>query len=155
MLAKAVLIGIIATATIDLWAVLLRRLFGIRSLDLCLLGRWVLHMPSGVFVHKGIASAAPRPRECTVGWLAHYSIGASFALMLVLLFTGWIDQPTLLPALLFGIATVIVPYATMQPALGLGFAASKTANPAGARLKSLMTHTVFGMGLYLGGWLLA
>jgi hypothetical protein len=37
----------------------------------------------------------------------------------------------------------------MQPALGLGVASSKTPNPQQARLKSLATHTVFGIGLYL------
>jgi hypothetical protein len=32
--------------------------------------------------------------------------------------------------------------------LGLGMAASRTPNPLRARLKSLMTHIVFGVGLY-------
>ena len=39
--------------------------------------------------------------------------------------------------------------AIMQPALGLGIAAAKRPHPTQARLKSLMTHTVFGVGLYL------
>jgi Protein of unknown function (DUF2938) len=37
----------------------------------------------------------------------------------------------------------------MQPSLGLGVAASRTPNPTQARLKSLMTHSVFGVGLYV------
>ncbi|WP_264346966.1 DUF2938 domain-containing protein [Rheinheimera sp. MM224] len=41
----------------------------------------------------------------------------------------------------------------MQPALGSGIAASKTPSPAKARLKSLLTHSVFGLGLYLSGLL--
>ncbi|MBA3260744.1 MAG: DUF2938 family protein [Gemmatimonadales bacterium] len=32
---------------------------------------------------------------------------------------------------------------------GLGIAASRTPNPTQARLKSLVTHTVFGVGLYV------
>jgi hypothetical protein len=43
----------------------------------------------------------------------------------------------------------------MQPAFGLGVAASKTPNPNKARLKSLMTHTVFGVGLYVWAYLLS
>jgi hypothetical protein len=39
----------------------------------------------------------------------------------------------------------------MQPSLGLGVASSKTRNPAQARLKSLMSHTAFGVGLYVCG----
>jgi hypothetical protein len=41
----------------------------------------------------------------------------------------------------------------MQPAFGLGFAASKTSNPAQARFRSLLNHTAFGVGLYLFGLL--
>ena len=59
------------------------------------------------------------------------------------------------PPSFFGIATVLVPFFTMQPAFGLGVAASKTPNPNKARLKSLMTHTVFGVGLYVWAYLLS
>jgi len=34
-------------------------------------------------------------------------------------------------------------------------ASAKTPNPAGARVKSLATHTVFGLGLYLSALVLA
>ncbi len=61
----------------------------------------------------------------------------------------WLERPTLLPALAFGVVTTLVPYLVMQPSLGLGIAASKTPRPNRARLKSLATHTVFGAGLYL------
>jgi hypothetical protein len=36
----------------------------------------------------------------------------------------------------------------MQPAFGLGVAASRTSRPMQARLKSVATHLVFGFGLY-------
>jgi hypothetical protein len=55
----------------------------------------------------------------------------------------------LLPALLYGIGTVVFPFFIMQPSFGLGIAASRTPNPTQARLKSLATHTVFGIGLYV------
>ena len=146
----AVLVGLGATLLIDLWALFLRRAFHIRSLDYCLLGRWVLHMPEGTVVHESIVSARQKPRECAVGWITHYAIGSAFALLFVLLASGsWLVRPTLLPALAFGIATTVVPFFVMQPALGLGVAASKTPRPHAARAKSLMTHTIFGLGLYV------
>lgn len=61
----------------------------------------------------------------------------------------WIARPTLPPVLLYGIGTVVFPFFILQPSFGLGIAASKTPRPAQARLKSLVTHTVFGVGLYL------
>lgn len=151
----AALVGIGATLCIDLWALLLKRGFDIPSLSYCLLGRWLLHMPGGTFVHRSIATAEPKPYECPVGWLAHYSIGAGFSIAFVLLTSaGWLDRPTLLPALAFGVVTTLVPFLIMQPSLGLGLAASRTPNPTQARLKSLMTHTVFGVGLYVWALLL-
>jgi DMSO reductase anchor subunit len=39
----------------------------------------------------------------------------------------------------------------MQPGMGAGIAASRTRNPWSARLQSLVTHTIFGMGLYGAG----
>ena len=72
------------------------------------------------------------------------------ALVFVLLVSGeWLARPTALPALLFGIATVIFPFFILQPSLGLGIASSRSPNPTQARLKSLVTHTVFGIGLYV------
>jgi hypothetical protein len=58
-LLAAILAGLGATAAIDLWALFLRRAFGIQSLNYCLLGRWVLHMPRGTFAHRSIAAAEP------------------------------------------------------------------------------------------------
>ena len=81
---------------------------------------------------------------------------AAFALVFVFLASpGWLARPTLLPAVAFGVATTLVPYLIMQPSFGLGVAASKTPKPNQARLKSLMTHTVFGIGLYLWAALLS
>ena len=134
----------------DIWNLFLKRTFGIASLNYCLLGRWLLHMPEGTFAHVSITAAPKKHLECTVGWLAHYTIGVVFALVFVTVESGgWLAHPTLLPALIFGIVTVVFPLFIMQPSLGLGVAASKTSRPARARLKSLATHTVFGVGLYL------
>lgn len=86
-------------------------------------------------------------------------IGITFAIAFVgLIGNSWLQHPTLIPAILFGVVTVLMPFFIMQPAFGLGFAASRTPNPTQARLRSLMNHTAFGVGLYLFGllvnWLL-
>jgi len=146
----AIAIGIGATLVMDLWNLFLKRTFSIPSLNYCLLGRWLRHMPEGTFRHASIIAAPQKPFECAVGWIAHYTIGVVFALVFVVLTSGdWLARPTLLLALLYGIGTVVFPFFIMQPSLGLGIAASKTPKPGQARLKSLVTHTVFGAGLYL------
>jgi len=151
---RALLMGLGATLTFDLWGLFLKRALNITPSNICLVGRWLLYMPEGTFKHAAITASAPRRRECTVGWLTHYSIGIMFALVFVgMAGRSWIEQPTLLPALFFGVVTVLAPFLIMQPALGLGFAAAKTPHPAQARLRSLLNHTAFGIGLYLFGLL--
>ena len=150
LLVVAVVVGLGATLFMDLWAAFLKRAFKVSSANYCLVGRWLRHMESGVFRHPSIAAAAKKPAECTVGWIAHYAIGALFALALVALATPqWLRSPTLLPALIFGVATVAIPFFIMHPSFGLGFASSKAPNPTQARLRSLMSHAVFGVGLFV------
>ena len=145
----AIAIGLGATLVMDLWNLFLKRAFGIPSLSYRLLGRWLRHMPGGTLTHASITAAEQKPFEGAIGWVAHYTIGVVFALVFVLLASGdWLAQPTLLPALLYGIFTVVFPFFIMQPSLGLGIAASRTPRPGQARMKSLLTHTVFGVGLY-------
>ena len=146
----AIALGIGATLVMDLWNLFLKRAFNIPSLNYCLLGRWVGHMPGGTFTHANINGAPQKPFECAVGLIAHYTIGVVLALVFVVLASGdWLARPTLMPALLYGIGTVVFPFFILQPSFGLGIASSKTPNPTHARLKSLVTHTVFGVGLYV------
>jgi len=150
LLVGAVVVGLGATLVMDLWAVLLKRAFNIPSPNYCFVGRWLRHMTDGVFKHPNISAAAKKPAECTIGWIAHYTIGVLFTLALVALIAPqWLQSPTLMPALIFGIVTVGMPFFIMHPSFGLGLAASKTPNPMQARLRSLMNHAAFGVGLYV------
>jgi hypothetical protein len=149
---SAVAIGLGASVVMDLWNLFLKRAFGIPLLSYCLLGRWVGHMPSGKLRHASIAAAPSMRYECIIGPVAHYAIGVMLAIGFVLLMSAdWLARPTLLPALVYGIGTVVFPFFLMQPSFGLGVASSRAPRPAFARVKSLMTHTAFGIGLYLSG----
>lgn len=149
-LLSTVAVGLGATLFMDLWALSLKHAFGTPMASYCLVGRWIRHMPQGTFAHKSIADASPRRFECGVGWIAHYAIGVIYAFVLVgLVSADWLARPTLLPALLFGIGTVLIPFLVMQPSFGLGIAASRGPGPAQARLRSLMAHITFGVGLYV------
>jgi hypothetical protein len=148
LMVRTVVIGTGATLTMDLWAALLRR-FGIPSLDFAMLGRWIGHLPEGRFIHRSIAKAAPIRGERLLGWIAHYTIGITFAALLLVAFgLAWAHAPTLGPALTVGLTTVVAPLFLLQPALGAGVASSKTPRPVFNTAKSIVTHTVFGLGLY-------
>jgi hypothetical protein len=142
-------IGAGATLATDLWAIVRKRLLGVPAPDWGLVGRWFGHMARGRFRHERIAAAAPVRGERAIGWAAHYLIGIAFAgVLLAICGLAWARQPTLAPALALGIATVAAPFLLMQPGMGAGFAASRTPRPNATRLQSLLTHAVFGVGLY-------
>ncbi len=148
-LLAVVLIGVGATAVLDLWLTLLKRL-GAPTGSFALVGRWVAHMGRGQFSHASISKAAPVRSELAIGWVTHYAVGIVFAAALVVLQgSGWVQQPTFLPAFLTGVATVAMPLFVMQPAMGSGFAASKTPAPLKNCARSVANHAVFGVGMYL------
>ncbi|HET9337330.1 MAG TPA: DUF2938 domain-containing protein [Sphingomicrobium sp.] len=153
---RVVSLGVGATLVMDGWSLGLRRLLGISTLDYRLVGRWVGHFPKGRFTHDPIVQSPPVAGEKWFGWVAHYAIGIGFAWAFSLLMVpDWFDSPTPQPPILFGLVTVLVPFLVMQPALGFGVAASRTPDPLSARLRSLATHAVFGLGLYLSALPLA
>lgn len=153
-LAYAVPIGAGATALIDLWAVARKRMLGIASLDYRLVGRWLGWLARGRFRHDPIAASAPIAGERAIGWAAHYLTGVAFAAVLLAAWgLDWARSPTLGPALIVGIGSVAAPFLLMQPGMGAGIAASRTPRPGAARLQSLVTHAIFGVGLYAAGWL--
>jgi hypothetical protein len=145
----ATLIGVGATAVMDVWGYLRKRLFSIPAMNYGLVGRWIGHLARGRFRHDAIAASSPVRYEPLIGWTVHYFIGIAFAAMLLAIVgLEWAERPVLLPALLFGIGTVAAPFLLMQPGMGLGVAASRTPRPAAARVQSLITHGMFGLGLY-------
>lgn len=154
IVARTCAIGVGATLAMDLWALLRRRVLAVPALDYALVGRWLAWLPHGRLVHRPIAATPPVRGESAIGWTAHYLIGIAFAAVLVVVWRdAWLREPTLVPALLVGIASVIAPLFILQPALGAGIAARRTPRPWTARMHSAVTHGVFGVGLYASAWL--
>jgi hypothetical protein len=146
---RIMLIGCGATLVLDVWLILLKRL-GVPIQSFAYIGRWVGHMFHGRFQHVSISKALPVSNELLLGCIVHYGIGMAFAGLLVALFgTSWTANPAWAPALLVGIGTVVAPFFVMQPAMGSGIAGSRTPAPWISRIRSVMNHAVFGLGLYL------
>lgn len=145
-------IGICTTALFDLWGRLVSRLRGAPPPSWTLPGRWFAHLPRGTVFHKDIAQAAPVAGETALGWACHYLVGILYALLLLVWQgAGWLAHPTLLPALVVGIGTVLAGWLLFQPGLGLGIAAARQPDAWTIRGLNLAAHTVFGLGLWLFG----
>jgi len=146
---STLLMGMAATALTDLWTLVRFRLLGVAKPSFGLVWRWLAGIPAGRFQAPNLKQAPAVPGETWLGWCLHYLIGVSFAAALII-WQGapWLAKPTLLPALGVGLITVLAPFLLMQPGMGLGIAAAKTARPNSARLHSLITHLLFGFGLF-------
>jgi hypothetical protein len=83
LVAWGLLIGVGATLLMDVWAIVLKRMFGVPSLDYAMVGRWLGSMWECRFTHKNIAESPPVAGERVIGWAAHYSIGIFFAWLLI------------------------------------------------------------------------
>jgi len=155
-LGYSIVLGLGATAFMDLWAAMQRRFMGVPSLSYCMVGRWVAHIPNGRLIHQTIADARRVENECALGWTVHYAIGVMFAgLLLAIWGTDWILAPSFMPAIIVGLGTVLAPFLILQPGMGAGLAASKTPKPNVSRFRSLVAHASFGLGLYVCGVIIA
>ena len=154
-IARIVLVGAGATAVMDIWLMLLK-MSGVQTLNFAYIGRWVGHLFRGRFAHAAIGKSQPIPGERALGWLTHYAVGIAFAGLLVgMLGWPWMQAPSVLPAVAVGLSTVAFPLFVMQPAMGAGFASSRTPTPLKNCIRSLINHTVFGLGLYLAAVVIA
>ena len=146
---RSVLIGIGGTAAMDVWAILLNRVFGIPLPNWALVGRWFCHLTGGKVFHDDIAAAAPWRNELAAGWVAHYAVGIVYAGMLLLAAgPGWSAAPTFLPAWILGMVTTGAGWFLLQPGMGAGWAAAKRPNAMQIRGLNIVAHTVFAAGLY-------
>lgn len=151
---RSVVLGVAATALLDVWAMFLQRAFGIPPANWALVGRWVGHLPRGRFVHDDIGQAEPVPNELAIGWVFHYAVGIAFAAALLAIWgLGWARMPTLIPALIVGYVTIGCGWFILQPGMGAGVAASKRPNAMQIRMLNILGHTVFGLGLYVAALL--
>jgi hypothetical protein len=151
---RVILIGCGATLVMDIWLMFLKRI-GVQTLNFAFIGRWVGHLFRGRIAHVAIGKASPIAYEPSLGWITHYAVGIAFAFLLTgIAGVAWVGAPSLGIALLVGVCTVAFPLLVMQPAMGLGVAASKTSTPIKSCIRSLINHSVFGLGLFLSAYVI-
>lgn len=150
------LIGIGGTVAMDIWAVVLWKVFGQGAPNWAPVGRWTGHLGSGVVFHQDIGRASKVPAEQALGWVVHYAVGIVYGIVLAIVMgSEWLAAPTFLPAFVWGILTVSAGWFLLQPGLGLGWAASKTPNPMKVRAMNLVAHTIFALGMWVSALALA
>jgi hypothetical protein len=146
---EAILMGVLATLFMDVLATFLGESRIIHQLiQPQAVGRWTLYMFRGKFKHEDIHKSPALKYEKSVTLLSHYLIGIALAgvyLYLELEVPAIRDQYWM--PVLFGVATVLLPWFWLYPSMGLGFLASKAPKASPYIVTSFVNHTNFGLGL--------
>jgi hypothetical protein len=148
---EMILMGIFATYFMDLiGGFLAKRKFIYSFIEPEAVGRWFLYMFRGKFIHNDIDKTPALNNEKLWSFVSHYLIGivlAGIYLFLELKVPAIRDQMWM--PLIFGTATVILPWFWLLPSIGLGFLASKSPNKLSIVKTNLVNHTNFGLGLFI------
>jgi hypothetical protein len=148
---EMILMGTFATYIMDLiGSFLIKRKFIHSFIESEAVGRWFLYMLKGKFTHKDINKTPALNNEKLWSFVSHYLIGIFLAGIYLFL---ELKEPAIryqiwMP-LIFGIATVILPWFWLLPSIGLGFLASKSPNKLSIIKINLVNHTNFGLGLLI------
>jgi hypothetical protein len=148
-----VFVGILATVTMDVVAVIALRLGiagrGPRRTGPDLIGRWIGYLLRGKFKHTDILQTPPLRGELVLGLAAHYLIGIALTLMYLGLLVVTHATPTALSAILYGTATTALPWFLMFPSQGMGWLGRNAPGDAHLARVSLFNHIIFGLGIAL------
>ena len=146
-----ILMGIFATLIMDFLAgVLAKRKIIQPFITPEAIGRWFLYMFKGKFIHEDINKTPPLKNEKLWCSISHYLIGVGLAGVYLLIesIEPAIQNHIWVP-LIYGIATVFLPWFWLLPSIGLGFIASKSLNRSLIIRTNLVNHTNFGLGLFI------
>jgi hypothetical protein len=147
------IVGILATVTMDIVAVIALRLGiagrGPRRSGPDLIGRWIGYLLRGKFRHADILQTPPLRGELVLGLVGHYSIGIVLTLVYLGLLVVAHATPTALSAILYGTATTVFPWFLMFPSQGMGWLGRDAPGDAHLPRASLFNHIIFGVGIAL------
>jgi Protein of unknown function (DUF2938) len=147
------IVGVLATVTMDVVAAIALRLGiagrGPRRTGPDLIGRWIGYLLQGKFRHRDILQTPPLRGELLLGLTAHYSIGIVLTLVYLGLLVVAHATPTALNAILYGVATTVLPWFLMFPSQGMGWLERDVPGDAHLARVSLFNHIIFGLGIAL------
>ena len=149
------LIGIGSCAVFDLWQRLFQVFTTIPPPNWSLVGRWFIGLISkGRLFASQLAEQPKEKYETFAGWFVHYAVAVVYAGVFGFLIDLGFLHSTPVDGLAFGIASVVVPWFFFMPAMGNGVLANKTLNPILSCALALMMHSIFGLSLGIGFFIL-
>lgn len=146
---EIICMGIFSTFFMDTLGRTLVKLKIVRpALESYILGRWVLYILRGKFVHKDIHQTPALKNEKNAALISHYLIGIVLIGIYIFLETKIpVLRTQILMPIIFGVTTVLLPWLWLYPGIGFGLLASKAKNKLDFIIFSIINHLNFGIGM--------
>jgi len=146
-----VIAGVIACLVMDGFQRLLWVTLGQPPSNWAVVGRWAfIVLRSARLYQPDIETAPEAPHERAFGWFVHYAVGVGYAVIYASLMQYGLLTASLVDGLIFGIASVIVPYFFFLPVMGKGMLGKHTPAPLKVCMLALVNHCIFGVGMAAG-----
>ena len=143
--------GLVATIIFDLFNHSLNYAYNINKPKWFLLGRYFIGFKKGEYFRENIEEDDEVKNEVIWGYFIHYLIGIIYGIFYVFFNLLFFDYPSLLVAYFFGFCTVLGAWCFLIPfAYNLGFFASKSDQQFKLLAQNLISHFIFGTGLFIG-----
>lgn len=151
ILIEMILMGVFATYFMDLAAGFLIKRNVMKSfIKPEIIGRWFLYLFRGKYIHTDINKTPALNNEKFWAVVSHYLIGIVLSgIYLFMELKIPIIRDQIWMPLIFGTATVILPWFWLFPSIGIGFLASKAPNRLNIVITNLGNHINFGLGLFI------
>ncbi len=101
-------------------------------------------------MHRDILKSSPLKNELPAGWITHYLTGGIVALTYPVFYLAFnVPMPAdhRFLALLWGLATTLLPWFTLYPAFGWGFFGVRAPRNASPLIATPVAHMLYGLGL--------
>ena len=153
MMKEIVLMGIFSTIIMELGYVFIKLTKIVEpSMQPYHIGRWLLNMMQGTFVHADIRAVEAIAIEKPVALIAHYMAGIILVGVFLWLRENYkVFSSSIFMGLIFSWITLVLPWFIMYPSLGFGFLGLDCPENTNYILFSFLNHSFYGLGITL--WL--
>jgi len=151
LVVTGVVAGVLGTLAMDLLNLLFARTGMLSKIEVGIIGRMAAGWARGRFRYGHPSEMKQVANEMLYGYVTHYAIGVSLALLYVLgwdLLVGGPASP--IWAIAYGLATTVASYFFVLPSMGFGVFGRRSPDGIRAPLSALANHVFYGVGLAVG-----
>jgi len=147
----AMIAGIVGAVFMDLAEFQLARVGYSSGVTAAYVGRWLVNLLNGKFVHDDIEKTQAVRYEVELGMAFHFIVGGGVVALLYPAFIQLVGLEALSAHLIagisYGLLTSVLPWFILLPSFGWGWFGMKTPFESEPVIAPLLSHTAYGLGI--------